>query len=235
MRYTRLANESAAYLTRREELRQAEIDLMRQREHVAQLRRNLPAGPQVKDYVFQEGPADLDAGDSPVRDVKLSELFSGPDRPLVVYHFMFGKKETSPCPMCTLWIDGYDGVAHHLKQNVDLVIVAAAELPKLRAHARDRGWRHLRLLTAGDSTFKYDFVSEDADGKQDSSVTVFSREADGKVRHFYTGKPAMADDIPERGIDLLSPVWHILDLTPKGRGDWYPSVTYPDGARRRST
>jgi len=113
MLYTRLPNESAAYLTRREELRQEETDLMRQQEHVAQLRRNLPAGPVVKDYVFQEGPADLGAGDAPVRDVRLSQLFSGSDRPLVVYHFMYGKKQTTACPMCTLWIDGYNGVAHH--------------------------------------------------------------------------------------------------------------------------
>ncbi len=36
----------------------------------------------------------------------------------------------------------------------------------------------------------------------------------------------MADDIDERGIDLLAPVWHLLDLTPRGRGDWYPSLDY---------
>jgi len=26
-----------------------------------------------------------------------------------------------------------------------------------------------------------------------------------------------------RGIDLLSPVWNVLDLLPAGRGDWEPS------------
>ena len=29
-----------------------------------------------------------------------------------------------------------------------------------------------------------------------------------------------------RGIDLLSPVWNLLDLTPEGRGDWEPSLAY---------
>ena len=71
-RYTRLANESAEYLARREELRLAEIDLMRQRERVAELRRRLPAGATVQDYIFEEGPADLDAGDAPARSVRLS-------------------------------------------------------------------------------------------------------------------------------------------------------------------
>ncbi|HSO93665.1 MAG TPA: DUF899 family protein [Candidatus Dormibacteraeota bacterium] len=227
MRYTNLSNESADYLARREDLRVAEVELMRQQERVAEMRRSLPPGAPLKDYVFQEGPADLDGGDKPAKQVRLSELFSGPDRPLVIYHFMYGKKETSPCPMCTMWIDGYNGVAQHLERNVDFAIVAAADLPTLRAHARDRGWGNLRLLSAGDSTFKYDLKSEDKEGNQDSTISVFTRDKDGTVRHFYTARPSMSEGISERGIDLLSPVWNILDLTPGGRGEWYPEVTYP--------
>src|SRR5467141_1684731 len=97
-RQTNLPNESADYLTKREELRLAEIDLMRQRERVAELRRRLPLGAPVQDYAFEEGPAKLDAGDTPIRTVRLSELFTAPDRSLVVYQFMFGKKNTTPCP-----------------------------------------------------------------------------------------------------------------------------------------
>jgi hypothetical protein len=36
----------------------------------------------------------------------------------------------------------------------------------------------------------------------------------------------MASDIKERGIDRLSPIWNILDLTPQGRGDWYAKLEY---------
>ena len=105
-RQTTLPNESDKYLSKREELRLAEIELMRQRERVAELRRGLPQGAAIQDYAFEEGPANLDAGDTPIRTVRLSELFSAPNRSLVVYQFMFGKKQTTPCPMCTLWIDG---------------------------------------------------------------------------------------------------------------------------------
>jgi len=230
MEQTRLTESSDARAAR-ENLRLAEVELMRHREQVAEMRRQLPGGPVVEDYVFQEGPADLDAGDAPVRTVRLSELFTSPDRPLVVYQFMYGKAQTSPCEMCTLWIDGYNGVAHHLAQNVDFVIVAAADLPTLRKHARDRGWRNLRLLSAGNSTFKYDLGGEDEDGGQDSTISVFTRDDDGSVRHFYTAHPRMADDIDQRGLDLLSPVWNMLDLTPQGRDDWYPDLSYlPRGA-----
>ncbi|MFE4925323.1 DUF899 family protein [Streptomyces sp. NPDC056661] len=226
MRLTNLVGESAEHVSAREELRLAEIELMRHRERVADLRRRLPLGPVVDDYAFEEGPANLGAGDVPMESVRLSELFTAPGRDLVVYHFMYGKQQTQPCPMCTMWIDGFNGIAHHVAQNVDFAIVAAADLPTLRAHARDRQWENLRLLSAGAGTFKYDLGSEDAEGNQDSTVSVFTRDSDGSVRHFYSAHPRMSDDIDQRGIDLLSPVWHILDLTRQGRDNWFAELSY---------
>lgn len=225
-RQTNLPNEPAEYLLKREEVRQAEIQLMKQRERVAELRRQLPKGATIQDYEFLEGPSSLDAGDEPVRNVRLSELFTAPDRSLVIYHFMFGKEQSNPCPMCTAWIDCVNGIAHHLAQNVDVAIVAAADPATLRAHARDRGWNKLRLLSAGESTFKYDLGSEDKEGQQDSTISVFTRDSDGTLRHFYSGHPRLDPDIKERGIDELNPIWNFLDLTPQGRGAFYASLDY---------
>ena len=234
-RQTNLTNESSDYLAKREELRLAEIELMRQRERVAEMRRNLPQGAPIQDYQFEEGPRDLDAGDAPARTVHLSELFTEPNRSLVIYHFMYGKRQTKACPMCTAWLDGANGVAHHLAQNLDFAVVAAADLPTLRAHARSRGWDKLRLLSAGNSTFKYDLGSEDREGHQDSTISVFNRDANGNLRHFYTAHPRMAPEIQERGIDLLAPIWHFLDPTPQGRGDWYTSLDYGTKVHAAST
>jgi predicted dithiol-disulfide oxidoreductase (DUF899 family) len=225
-RQTNLPNESAEYLSKREELRLAEIELLSTRERVAALRRALPKGATIQDYEFVEGPTSLNEGDEPAGKVRLSELFTGPDRSLVIYHFMYGKKQTVPCPMCTAWIDRFNGIAHHLAQNVDLAIVAAADPSTLRAHARNRGWDKLRLLSAGDSTFKYDLGSEDSDGRQDSTISVFTRDSDGTLRHFYSGHPRLGEDIKERGIDELNPIWNVLDLTPQGRGKFYASLDY---------
>ena len=36
------------------------------------------------------------------------------------------------------------------------------------------------------------------------------------MRHFYSVHPRMAPDIQERGIDLFTPIWHFIDLTPAG-------------------
>lgn len=225
-RQTNLPNESKGYLAKREEVRLAEIELRNIREKVAELRRQLPAGAILMDYELIEGPTSLDDGDEPTRKVRLSELFTAPDRSLVIYQFMYGKKQTTPCPMCTSWIDSWNGVAHHLAQNIDVAIVAAADVPTLRAHARKRGWDKLRLLSAGESTFKYDLGSEDEEGNQDSTISVFTRDNDGTLRHFYSVHPRLAEDIEERGIDEWNPIWNILDLTPQGRGSWYASLDY---------
>lgn len=226
LRQTNLTNESPEYLAKREELRNAEIELRRQRERVAELRRALPRGATIPDYELLEGPTSFDDGDGPVQTVRLSELFTAPDRSLVIYHFMYGKEQAKPCPMCTAWIDCFNGIAHHVAQNVDLAIVAAADPPTLRAYARDRRWNKLRLLSAGESSFKYDLGSEDREGKQDSTISVFTRDADGTLRHFYSGHPWLAEDVKERGIDELNPIWNLLDLTPQGRGTWYASLDY---------
>ena len=225
-RQTNLPNESPQYLAKREVVRLAEIELRNAREKVAALRRELPTGATVEDYEFIEGPASLDEGDEPAHKVRLSELFTAPDRSLIIYQFMFGKKQTSPCPMCTAWIDSFNGVAHHLAQRVDLAIVAAADLPELRAHARKRGWHKLRLLSASTSTFKYDLGSEDREGNQDSTISVFTRDSDGTLRHFYSVHPRLDANIEERGIDEYNPIWNVLDLTPQGRGTFDASLDY---------
>jgi predicted dithiol-disulfide oxidoreductase (DUF899 family) len=226
MRVTRLVDESQEYTSKREELRSVEIESRKLRERVAEVRRRLPQGPAVKDYMFLAGPADLDSGDKPTRTVYLSELFTGPNRSLIIYHMMYGKRQTTPCPMCTMWIDGYNGVAQHIAQNIDFAVVAAAELPALRAHARHRGWRNLRLLSAGEGTFKYDLCSEDKEGNQDSTMSVFTKDANGTLRHFYSVHPGMGEGIKERGIDLMTPVYNLMDLTPQGRDNWYAKLDY---------
>jgi hypothetical protein len=58
-----------------------------------------------------------------------------------------------------------------------------------RVNTFRRGKSSLRLLSAGDNAFRYDFRSEDAEGRQDSALSVFSRDAAGTLTHFYTTHP----------------------------------------------
>jgi predicted dithiol-disulfide oxidoreductase (DUF899 family) len=54
---------------------------------------------------------------------------------------------------------------------------------------------------------------------------VFRLGADGRPRHFYSAC-AMQTPNEFRGMDALTPFWSFLDLTPEGRGDFFPKRSY---------
>jgi predicted dithiol-disulfide oxidoreductase (DUF899 family) len=214
-----LANESPEYRKLRAELLEAEISLKEQIERVAALRRSLPADSVIEDQRFEE-----------IREgvrvpVRLSELFDAPERTLVLMHFMYGKKQEKPCPMCTLWADGYDGIVPHLRQRVSFAVLVAGDAGAFGEYARTRGWRHLRIVSAAGSDLKRRLGFETEDGSQWPGASVFRRRPDGTLIHTCS---VSADFAPGhfRGMDLLTPFWSFLDLTPEGRGDFMPKRSY---------
>jgi predicted dithiol-disulfide oxidoreductase (DUF899 family) len=217
----RFPNESAEYRAARDELLEAEIELRRQGEAVAALRRDLPPGGVVPhDYVF-EG----DGG-----EVRLSELFGDHDT-LVIYSFMFPRAldDDAPCPSCSSILEGLDGAARHLAQRVALAVVAKAPLPRVLDYAEHRGWRHLRLLSSAANDYNPDYGAEGPDGAQWPILNVFTRR-DGEIRHFWASELMQAPREPgqePRHVDFIWPVWQVLDITPDGRGtDWSPQREY---------
>jgi predicted dithiol-disulfide oxidoreductase (DUF899 family) len=196
-------------------LREAEVELREARRRAAALRRALPPGPEVEDYVF--------AGED--GEVRLSELFTGPGRSLVVYQLMYGEAEVEPCPMCSMWVDGLNGVARHIARRTDLAVIAQAPIADVLAYGRHRGWSSLRLLSSAGTSFKADLGLRGPSGEQYPGLSVFTRDADGTVRHFYTRDPNVVEG-EEGGMDQWCVVWNVFDLTPEGRGDWYPTREY---------
>jgi predicted dithiol-disulfide oxidoreductase (DUF899 family) len=226
--------ETPEYRAARDKLLEAERDLRERVETVAALRRTLPMGARVpEDYVFDEAPrepSDAELGDeSPPKKVHLSELFATGTDTLVLYSYMYGPKMEKPCPMCTCFLDALEGQAAHLEQRVSLAIEVKRPIADLREVARSRGWRRFRLLSSSGNTFNRDYHGEDATGAQNTIIHVFVKRPDG-VHHFYSCELNMLP--AEKGqnhrhIDLMWPVWNVLDLTPGGRGtDWFPKLSY---------
>jgi predicted dithiol-disulfide oxidoreductase (DUF899 family) len=212
-------NKSKAYRAARNDLLKAEIDLRRQIEKVAALRRSLPAGGAVpEDYVF----------DSERGKVKLSQLFRRGST-LVAYSFMYGPKMQKPCPMCTAMLDGLNGNAQHVGQRTNLVVIAKSPLERTLAYARERGWLNFRLLSSAGNNYNRDYHGETTDGSQMPMLNVFVKSG-GKLQHFFGTELLYARE--EKGqnarhVDLIWPLWNLLDLTPEGRGtDWYPKLSY---------
>jgi predicted dithiol-disulfide oxidoreductase (DUF899 family) len=208
---------SAEYQAARVELAKAERTLRDQVEAVAAARRAMPPGPVLAEYELTE-----DGPDGPVR-TPLRDLFGDHDT-LFTYHLMFAPDDDEACPMCSLWVDGFRGVTAHLARHTAFVVIGKAPLDKLRAWARLRKWDGLRILSSYGTTFNADMNAEHPDGAQRPMVSVLRKEGD-TVRHFYS-LPANHFDGSERAIDLLSPVWNVLDLLPGGRGDWYAGNDY---------
>ena len=182
-----------------ERIAQLEKELYELKHRLAEARRE--ATPQaVDDYELTR------ADGTPVM---LSELFGGKDD-LILIHNM-GRS----CPYCTLWADGFNGVAEHLADRAGFAVCSPDEPAVQRAFAAGRGWR-FPMVSGARSSFIEDmgFMSE---GKPWPGASAFHRNADGSI--VRTGRAIFGP-----GDDFCA-VWHLLDLAggPKG---WAPKESY---------
>ena len=207
--------ESKAYRQARNALAAEEIELRRHIVRVAEQRRALPPGGEVKkDYRF----------DGKTGAVGFNELFGDKDT-LVIYSMMYGPQRKTGCPMCTSQLSAWDGIAPHVKQRAALVITARSPIERILAYGKARGWVNLQLYADPSDDYTRDYVSaEDADMP---GYNVFNRK-DGVIRHFWRGEggkeTADPGQDPHDAPDM-SALWTILDTTPEGRGtDWYPKL-----------
>ncbi len=231
-------HESPAYREARNTLLDAEIALRRQIEAVAALRRALPPGGEVpQDYVFER----IGANFRP-EPVRLSELF-GEHSTLLLYSYMFGPDRDSPCSGCTHLLDCVDGAARHVPRRAAIYVAAKSPIARLAAWAHARGWNHLKLLSTAGNAYPAHYYGDTSaltpemraergykDGEcwDEPMLNVFRRDG-GTIRHFWGSELVFAPDDPgqdHRGLDLIDPVWNLLDTTPEGRGDFFPKVDY---------
>ena len=216
----RIPNESETYRRARKELLQAEKNLRSQIETVAKMRRDLPLGGVLKkDYLFDE----INNGD--FKQVKFSELFISNKNILFLYSFMYDSDHA--CPMCTALIDALNGQARHLEQKINLVIVAKNPIDKIKRFATSRNWKNLRFISSANNSYNSDYFGE-IGGQQTTTVNVFQR-MESEIRHFWNSELSyepMFEDGNMRHLDLIWPLWNVLDMTPNGRGNWYPKLNY---------
>ncbi len=218
-------NETEEYRHARDELLQAEIELRRQEETVAAMRRALPVGGEVTgDYVFE----------SPSGPVTFAELFANGKDTLYLYNFMFipgerGAPLEVACPSCTSIIDAMDGAFRHLLDRVDVAVVAKAPIEQFAAWGSERSWRFTPLYSSSRTTFNADYHAESDEGGQLPIAHVFTR-GDGRIYHRWSSELFQARPEPgqhPRHVDYMWPIWKVLDLTPDGRGsDWHPRYGY---------
>ena len=135
MKIATFKNDTEEFIEAREALRLEEISLRDQVERVAAMRRALPQSAKIEDYIFKTCPG----GEA----VKMSALFKTADKPLIVQQYMYGGGQSNPCPMCSLWVDGVQGIADHLREMANFVVIAEAEPEKLAELVASKGWKNL--------------------------------------------------------------------------------------------
>lgn len=213
-------NESPDYRVAQDALLTEEIELRRQAEKVSSLRCTLPLGGALKeDYVFQNLSGE---------DVKFSELFSDKSPNLLIYGFMY-KPDGNACSVCTSLLDGLNGSAPHIKQNLNFAVIAKASVGELKTWANSRNWLNLTLLSSGQTTYNLDYNAEDADERQLIMMNVFRKSDDG-IFHglgYEIQNAPKSDEQNPRQRDQIWPLWTIYDLILDGRpSDWFPAYSY---------
>ena len=202
-----------------------------------------------QDYVFDG----VDADGKPQK-VKFSELFLPGRDTLIVYNMMFPRhkgdiraqpstglfaempREETPCPSCTALLDQLDPAVKHLAPaGFNFAVIAKAPIERLAAYAKERGWKHMRLVSSAHNSFNHDYQAEFEDGEQAPMVSVFRRGPDG-LRHFWSSELLFAKSDPgqdPRAAGTLEPLWNLMDLTPEGRPEWEEQVEYKGSPAER--
>ncbi len=148
------------WLAARLDLLEAEKELTRRSDELAERRRGLPWVLVDKAYRFEteEGGASL------------ADLFRGRSQ-LLVYHFMLGPDFKAGCPSCSMIADGFNGFFVHLaNHDVTLLAISSAPLAKLQAYKKRMGWTFPWASSFG-SDFNLDFhASVTAEQQRDGST-----------------------------------------------------------------
>ncbi|HTJ56922.1 MAG TPA: thioredoxin family protein [Devosiaceae bacterium] len=237
---THMTGTREEWLAARLNLLEAEKELTRQSDVLAQRRQDLPWVGIEKDYKL-----DTDEGSA-----SLADLFRGRSQ-LLIYHFMFGPDYKAGCPSCSSIADGFNGIAVHLENHdVAFNAVSRAPLEKLQAFKQRMGWTFPWASSFG-SDFNADFnvyftedqqreggveynyrkepamrpASNESEVSQNAATTgtdlaTFIRERpgvsafaleDGVVYHTYSSYA--------RGLDGLWGMYQWLDRAPRGRNE----------------
>jgi len=208
MSETRYPNESPEYRQARDELLVEEQALVDRVKAVAEKRRQLPPGGQLKeDYVFQW------ANDGKVgEEVRLSELF-GDKTTLILYNFMYGPGWDKPCLSCTSLMDVFDRTAYPVSQDAAICGIAKAPADKINAWANTRGWSQINLVSGFGTTYQADYKAQGENDDMQWPIMHVFRKVDDRVYHFW------GTELQGNHVDTVWPYWNMMDFTPEGRPD----------------
>jgi predicted dithiol-disulfide oxidoreductase (DUF899 family) len=212
----------------RNELLEAEKELTRRGDELAEKRRKLPWVPVEKDYRFDTGTGTR----------SLIDLFDGRSQ-LLVYHFMFGPDYEAGCTVCSSIADNFNANAPHLNAaDVTVLLVSRAPVDRLDAYKERMGWDNLGWASTVGDDFNRElgFLATEAElkpfleGEIPPTVERMAELSGTDVKGYVTEGPgvsvyALSDGrvhrtyvTTARGLEGPAMGYYgLLDRTPKGR------------------
>ncbi|MDP9050409.1 MAG: DUF899 domain-containing protein [Acidobacteriota bacterium] len=200
------------WVVARKDLLAREKEFDHERDRLTEARRNLPMVLVDKEYVF----------DGPQGDVTLRNLFEG-RRQLIVYHLMFEPARDTACKHCSCVMDNIAGSLVHLTaRDTSFAAISRAPVAKIEAFKSRMQWT-FPWLSSFENDFNYDYhVTLDPEKSSTlynyktfdyrgelPGLSVFFRDEVDQILHSYSTF--------FRGLDMLLPMYHLLDRTPLGR------------------
>ena len=137
--------------------------------------------------------------------VRLSDLFGEHDDLIVIHNMGVS------CSSCTLWADGYNGIHRHVIRRAGFAVTSPDSPDVQQRIARNRGWVFPMVSHMG-NTFAADMGYRAGDGGWRPGVSVFRRDAHGKIVR-------VSDTAFSPGDDFCT-LWHFFDLLPGGAAHW---------------
>jgi predicted dithiol-disulfide oxidoreductase (DUF899 family) len=175
-------------------------EIEQKRQEILAIRAETPPEP-IKDYTLKDWNGN---------DVLLPSLFDEKGELMIIHNM--GKR----CRYCTLWADGFNGLALPLADRMPFVLVSPDEPAVQKEFAESRGWK-FNMLSAHGSSFIADLGFEPEPGSYMPGVSALIMK-EGKIyraAHDYFGPG-----------DYYCSAWHLFDLFPKKDNGWQPKYIY---------
>lgn len=104
----------------------------------------------------------------------LASLFAGHTDLLIIHNM--GRR----CRYCSMWADGFIGLARHIERRCAFVLTSPDPAPVLAAFAKDRGWP-FRCASIAGTSFAHDLGFEPTPGTYWPGASGFRLQDDGSV------------------------------------------------------
>jgi predicted dithiol-disulfide oxidoreductase (DUF899 family) len=136
----------------------------------------------------------------------------------MVYSMMYAPECKAPCPMCTLFLNSWNGTAINLRERFGMAVTARSPIQRLVEYKKHRGFTNLPCVSDMSGAYTRTYVNSEDAGRP--WLQCFTRRH-GTVCHFYSGEIVARWPTPDRIPRRPRPRPSLANVGPHARGPWH--------------